>query len=151
MKRLMLFEDFNLSGYELKDHSDKINKIISKKEYFVTLMENGKKVEKKAEVKLNYDSSNTEENSSMIKVFLGVGKFLELKTYMGQSNKKELSVYKNWGIVLDDISIEKIVNIYEDIKDYVGLSESDVSLINKALNTRLRNEENNLSFEIKLS
>lgn len=147
----MLFEDFEPSKDDLKIHSDRINKIILDKEYFVTLMENGKKIEKRAEVKLNYDSSNTEENSSIIKVFLGVGKFLELRTYMSQSNKKELSVYKNWGIVLDDISIEKIVNIYEDIKDYVGLSEYDVSLINKALNTRLRNEENHLLFDIKLS
>jgi hypothetical protein len=151
MKNLMLFEDFEPSKDDLKIHSDRVNKVISNKVYTINLIEGGKKVEKEAEVKMNYESSNTEENSSYIKVLLGVGKFLELKTYMGQSNKKELSVYKNWGITLDDNSVHQIISIYEDIKDYVGLSESDVMLIAKILNTRLRNNEDHISLDIKLS
>jgi hypothetical protein len=150
MKNLVLFEDFEPSSEELRDHSDRVNKVISEKEYSVVLIKNGEKIEKKAEVRLNYDSSNTEENSSYIKIQLGVGQFIELKTYINTEGKKELSVYKSYGIILDDESTQDIISIYEDIQDYIGFSTSEVMLIAKILNSRIKDEEENIIKDFKI-
>lgn len=150
MKNLLLFEDFEPSKDELRDHSDRVNKVISEKKYSVSLIHRGEKIEKQAEVKLNYDSSKTEKNSSYIRVQLGAGRYLELKTYINTEGKLTLSVYKSYGIVLDYDSVQEIINIYEDIRDYIGMSDSSVMLIAKILNSRIKDEDEDISKDFKI-
>lgn len=146
----MLFEDFEPSKDDLRIHSNRVNKIISDKEYLVFISHRGEEENIPAFVDVRYQSSNTKENSSTIKIDFNKDKYLEFKTYIGHKGKIELSIYKDWGILLDYNSVEDIIKIYDDIKDYIGLSYSQIMLISKILNTKVRAKEDHLSLDFTI-
>lgn len=150
MNKILLFEEFEINTDELDKHTHRINNILSSKEYKVNIKYDGVYNYINADVNIKYKSENTEENYSYIKVDIKKDKYIEFRTYMNTNNSIELSVYKDWGILLDKSSIEDIISIYDDIKDYIGLSESQITNIRKNLISKLLNNTDHLNFEFKI-
>jgi hypothetical protein len=147
MKNLVLFENFEASGYELKKHSNKINDIISQKTYYVSLLHREKKAKIKSDIEIGYKSTETEKNSSVINIQVDDFHFLRLIIINTPLFGRQLSIFKSQDIVLDNDSVIDIINIYEDIKDYVGINESDIKTIKRTLTSRIKNNSEQIIFQ----
>lgn len=142
----MLFEEYSLTPVEVIKHSDTINKVISKKQYFVNI--NGKEFE--ISTKVDYKSSNNlEQNNISLKIKINREKEVSIGTYISNGDLY-LSVYKPYGPIFDEKSVYSLMDVINDLSIYSNLNEHDLYKIEKSLMRSLVNKDDYINDDIKI-